>query len=90
MADIGRPPPADDGTAAFVTTAFGAGVAVAALGEFEAKRAVDRVGFGEAQLEALAERVAGFGVVADQALARLVIAEIFVAQIARGNEAVAP
>src|SRR4051812_3586043 len=56
------------------------GRVAATLGQLEAQAAGDRIGLGEPQLQALAGREARLALLADQALARLVVAEKFAAE----------
>src|SRR6185369_7533648 len=67
----------------------GAGRALRRARHFEAQAAAHRIGLGQAQGEPLAERVALAALVAGQALARLVVAEIFLPERRRRDEAVA-
>jgi len=62
--------------------------AVAYFWKLEAKRSADRIGFGEAQGEALADTVGIAAFVADQLTRGLIVAEIFLAQSLRENETV--
>jgi hypothetical protein len=59
------------------------------VGRLEAQPAAHRIGLGEPQGEALAERVEFAAFLADQALARLVVAEIFPAERGGRHQAVA-
>src|SRR3954454_21008845 len=59
------------------------------LGQLEAQPAADRIGLRQPQGEALARRIGLAALLADQALAGLVVAEIFLAQGRCGDEAVA-
>src|SRR5690242_17307162 len=61
----------------------------AAFGQLEAERAADRIRLRQAQLEATARLVGLAAVLADQGLARFVVAEIFGAERGDGDEAVA-
>src|SRR5690606_25941985 len=82
--DIARPAAPSDhvpgAVAAGAARALRARAALRPLGQLEAQIATHRVGLGEAEFQALAERVAFAALLADQAEARLVMAEIFVAQ----------
>src|SRR5687768_3283744 len=59
------------------------------VGELEAQGAADRVGFGEAKLEAHSGFVGVAAVLADQRLARFLVAEIFAAERRRRDQPVA-
>src|SRR4051812_18672881 len=63
--------------------------AVAALGQLEAQRAGNGIGLGEAQSQPLADLVGFAGLLADQLLGALVVAEIFRTEVAHEDEPVA-
>src|SRR5688572_23118636 len=61
---------------------------VRSFGKLEAQRSGDRIGFGEAQRELLADPVGLAALLADQFARRLIVAEIFLAQRLREHQAV--
>src|SRR4051812_29727983 len=63
--------------------------AVATFRQLEAQRARHRIRFGEAERQPLTDAVGLPGLVADQRLGRLVVAEIFAAEVLREQQAVA-
>src|SRR4051812_35943159 len=91
MADIGGPPAALDLALRPPAPILAAAARRRALavGKLEAQRAGYGVGFRQPQWQALPEREERAGILADQPLASLVIAEILGAEIADGHEPVA-
>src|SRR5438067_5401849 len=63
--------------------------AVAPFGKLETERSRDRVGFRQAQRQTLSDSVRLAALVPDEGLGRLVVAEIFEAEVFREHETVA-
>src|SRR3954451_23667497 len=89
MADVRRPSAAAAGAHPIATFRGWTAVTLLLFRQLEAQRARHGIGFGNPQLQLLALAVRGAGVLADQLLGFLVIAEIFVADRRDRNEAVA-
>ena len=90
MADIGRAAAFSLSCGLANAVAPGRGsAAIAALGQLEAQRTADRIGLRQPKLEPLADAVGLAAFVADQLPCRLVEAEIFAAEVAREQQAVA-